>query len=137
MTLEWIRFILGTICLLFGLFFLVSAVIGNFRFKFALNRMHSAALGDTLGLLGTIAGLCFYNGLNTTTVKLMIIVGLVWITSPVASHLIMLMDISNGRYIAEGQDDSTDEQGLEGYSIDVKRKAMRQYDAENKKEGQK
>ncbi len=124
MTIHWIRFILGTICLLFGLFFLVSAVIGNFRFKFALNRMHSAALGDTLGILGVILGICFYHGLNVTTVKLLIVVALVWITSPVASHLIMLMEMTVGRSTAESGGEQSDEQGFERGTVEMRRRAL-------------
>ena len=119
MTIYWIRFILGTVCLLFGLFFIVTSVIGNFRFKFALNSMHSAALGDTLGLLGVILGTCFYNGL-----KLLVIVALVWITSPVASHLIMLMEMTVGKYSAEANADESDEQGFERGTVEMRRHAL-------------
>ncbi len=124
MTMHWIRFIFGTICLAFGLFFIVSSVIGNFRFKFALNRMHSAALGDTLGLLGVVLGMCFYHGLNATTVKLLAIVALVWITSPVASHLIMLMEMTIGKYSTEPNADPSDEQGFERGSVDMNRHVL-------------
>ncbi len=124
MTTHWIRFILGTVCLLFGLFFIVSSVIGNFRFKFALNRMHSAALGDTLGLLGIVLGMCFYHGLNVTTLKLLAVVALVWITSPVASHLIMLMEMSIGKYTAETDEEQSDEQGFERGTVEMRRQAL-------------
>lgn len=129
MTMHWIRFVLGTLCLAFGLFFIVSSVVGNFRFKFVLNRMHSAALGDTLGLLGIVLGTCFYHGFNATTVKLLVIIALVWITSPVASHLIMLMELSNGKYTAANREPD-DEQGLERSSVEINRHALE----ESKKE---
>lgn len=124
MTMNWIRFIAGTFCLLFGLFFIVSAVIGNYRFKFALNRMHSAALGDTLGLLGIVLGMCFYHGLNVTTVKLLAIVALVWITSPVASHLIMLMEMTVGKTSVQDGGEPSDEQGLERDTVEMRRHAL-------------
>ena len=136
MIFAWIRFLLGGGCLLAGLFFVVSSVIGNYRFKFALNRMHAAALGDTLGLLGIILGLCFLNGLNDTTLKLLAVVGFVWVTSPVSSHFIMLMEISNGRYVTEVHE-PTDEQGLENYSVEARRGAMDQFDLDHGKEGDK
>ena len=47
---EIIRFALGGLLLLSGLFFMVSAVIGNFRFSDVLPRMHAAGVGDTLGI---------------------------------------------------------------------------------------
>ncbi len=124
MTVQWIRFIAGTAFLAFGLFFIVTSVIGNFRFKFALNRMHSAALGDTLGLLGIVLGMCFYHGLNAATVKLLVIVALVWITSPVASHLIMLMEMTVGKTSAGENGGSSDEQGFERGTVEMRRRAL-------------
>ena len=124
MTGHWVRFVLGTACLCGGLFFLVSAVVGNYRFKFALNRMHAAALGDTLGLLGVVPGLCFYEGLCPTTVKLLAIVALLWITSPVSSHLIMLMEFITGPY--SDQEEPDDEQGLEQSSVALHRHDLAQ-----------
>ena len=125
MTGHWVRFILGTACLCGGLFFLVSAVVGNYRFKFALNRMHAAALGDTLGLLGVVLGICFYEGLGPTTVKLLAIVVLLWITSPVSSHLIMLMEFITGPY-SSAQEEPDDEQGLEQSSVELHRHDLAQ-----------
>ena len=55
--LEWIRFIPGAALTISGLFFLVTAVIGNYRFSTVLYRMHAAGIGDTLGLLLLLAGL--------------------------------------------------------------------------------
>lgn len=125
---HWIRFALGTICLGCGLFFLVSAVVGNYRFKFALDRMHAAALGDTLGLLGVVLGICFYEGLGPTTVKLLAIIVLVWITSPVSSHLIMLMEFTTGPYSDNEAPD--DEQGLEQSSVELHRHDLAQVQKE-------
>lgn len=119
MTGHWVRFVLGTVCLCGGIFFLVSAVVGNYRFRFALNRMHAAALGDTFGLLGVVLGICFYEGLCPTTVKLLAIVVLLWITSPVSSHLIMLMEFITGPY--SDQEEPDDEQGLEQSSVALHR----------------
>ena len=49
--LELIRFVLSALFTLAGLFVLVSGVVGVFRFRYSMNRMHAAALGDTLGIL--------------------------------------------------------------------------------------
>ena len=146
MILNWIRFLGGTFCLAFGLFFLVSSVVGNYKFKFALNRMHAAALGDTLGLLGIVLGVALYHGFTVTTAKLLIIVVLVWITSPVASHLIMLMELSNGRAAEEVHEvqagelyeETSDEQGLERSSVANRRRALHGSEGEHREgKGQK
>ena len=83
-----IRFILCTIFLCVGLFFEVSAVIGVYRFDTALRRMHAAALGDTLGLFFILLGMLVANGLDLNAVKYLMLIFLLWNTSPIASHLI-------------------------------------------------
>ena len=94
--LEWIRFLLGALLLLSGTFFIVSSVIGNYRFRYVLARMHAAGLGDTLGILLLFAGIAILCGFSVFTLKLLLIILLLWATSPVASHLIMQMEIKNG-----------------------------------------
>ena len=83
-----IRFILCAAMLAVGLFFEISAVIGVYRFDTALRRMHAAAMGDTLGLFFIVLGMLVANGLNLTAVKFLMLVFLLWNTSPIASHLI-------------------------------------------------
>ena len=94
--LEWIRFLLGALLMLCGCFFMVSAVIGNYRFRYVLMRMHAAGLGDTLGILLLFAGLWVLCGFSVFTLKLAVILLFLWVSSPVASHLIMRMVIENG-----------------------------------------
>ena len=48
---------LSTGVILAAVFVLLSAVLGIFRFRYALSRIHAAALVDTLGILLTLAGL--------------------------------------------------------------------------------
>ena len=48
--LEWLRFLAGAALLLMGLGIFVIEMIGVFRFHYVLNRMHAAAMGDTLGI---------------------------------------------------------------------------------------
>ena len=93
--LQWIRFISGAVLCLAGLFVTVTGVIGNFRFKYVLLRMHAAGLGDTMGLVLLYAGLAVLSGSVVFALKLLLIVGLFWAASPVASHMIMKMEIEN------------------------------------------
>ena len=41
---EWIRFGVTALCVVGGLFALLTALLGLFRFDYALNRLHAAAL---------------------------------------------------------------------------------------------
>jgi len=91
---EWIRFIGGATLILLGLSIFFVEIAGVFRFKYVLNRMHAAAMGDTLGLSACIAGLMLMNGLNFTTVKLLCVIIFLWLASPVSSHLIAQLEVT-------------------------------------------
>ena len=60
---EWIRFGVTALCVVGGLFALLTALLGLFRFDYALNRLHAAAIADTLALglvlLGVMAAVGF------------------------------------------------------------------------------
>lgn len=92
-TAEALRFALCALLMLLGLFFEVSAVIGVFRFRYVLNRMHAAAMGDTMGVFLMLLGLAVANGINMLSLKLLVLVGLFWMASPVASHLIGRLEL--------------------------------------------
>lgn len=89
---DFIRIALGTIFLFAGICVFIIEILGIFKMKYVLNRLHAAAMGDTLGLLLCITGLCIFSGLNFTTVKFILVVVLFWIASPVASHMTALLE---------------------------------------------
>lgn len=92
--LDWIRFGLSAVLTFFGLFVLVTAVLGQFRFRYALNRVHAAALADTLAVLTILAGLALASGWTPFSLKLLAVVVFLWLTSPVASHLIGRLEVT-------------------------------------------
>ena len=92
--LDWIRFALSAVLTLFGLFVLVTAALGLFRFRYVLNRIHATALADTLAVLTILAGLALAWGFTPVTLKLLAVVFFLWITSPVASHLIGRLEVT-------------------------------------------
>ena len=55
--LEWIRFAAGTGLMVTGLGIFLLQIFGVFKFKYVLNRMHAAAMGDTLGIGASMTGL--------------------------------------------------------------------------------
>ena len=86
--LDTIRFILSTLLTIGGLFVLISGVLGIFRFKNSLSRIHAAALFDTLGILLMLTGVMIATG------KMILVICILWMTSPVSSHLIGRMEIT-------------------------------------------
>ena len=99
--LEFLRLFLFAALLLAGLIIQLTAVFGVNRFRFAVNRMHPAGMADTLGLLLMALSAVVYSGFDWITLKILLVVALFWITSPVCSHLI-------GRLVQE-----TDEEHFE------------------------
>lgn len=86
--------VIGLTFLLFGLFVFFTAVLGLYRFDYVLNRMHAAAVGDALGIFCILLGLIFLHGLTLPAFKTMLILLFLWLTSPVASHLIAEMEVA-------------------------------------------
>ena len=80
--------IVGGVLILLGVVDIVLAVLGTFRFKYVLNRMHASAMADTLGVLLVLAGLMVLSGLSALSLKLLAIILFMWLASPVMSHLI-------------------------------------------------
>ena len=92
--LDTIRFIISLLLTLGGLFVLLSGVVGIFKFKYSLSRIHAGALFDTVGIVLMLLGVMVGNGMNITSLKMLIIIGILWLTSPVSSHLIGRLEIT-------------------------------------------
>ncbi len=91
---EWIRFLAGAVLLCAGLITFALEVFGVYRFHFVMNRMHAAAMGDTLGIGSSMLGLILMSGFNFTSLKLFLVVVFLWLASPVSSHLIAKLERS-------------------------------------------
>ena len=92
--IEWIRFLAGAALLLIGLLIFLIQMVGVFRFKYVLNRMHAAAMGDTLGIGCCLLGLTVMSGINFTSLKLLFVIIFLWFSSPVSSHLIARLEVT-------------------------------------------
>ena len=91
--LEWIRFLVGAGLLLVGLGIFMIQIFGVYKFEYVLNRMHAAAMGDTLGIGISLTGLIVLSGLNFTSFKMALIIVFLWLASPVSSHLISRLEV--------------------------------------------
>ncbi len=99
--LEWLKLIIGTAFLICGLVIFFTELFGVFHFKYVLNRMHAAAMGDTLGISACLIGLMILSGLNFTTLKILLIVIFLWITSPVSSHMLSRLEVTTNENLNE------------------------------------
>lgn len=89
---EWIRLIIGCLFILIGMVIFFTELFGVFHFKYVLNRMHAAAMGDTLGISACLIGLMIFSGLNFTTLKMFLIIVFLWFASPVSSHVLSRLE---------------------------------------------
>ncbi len=94
MILEWLQLITGIAFLIAGLVLFGIEILGVFRMKYVLNRMHAAAIGDTLGISLAFIGLIILNGFHLSSLKLLLVVVFLWCSSPVASHLIARLEVA-------------------------------------------
>lgn len=113
---EWIRFLAGAALLLAGVVIFLIEMVGVYRFKYVLNRMHAAAMGDTLGIGFCLLGLIIMSGLNFTSLKLLLVIIFLWFSSPASSHLIARLEVTTNEdeedhYEVETLDDMQPESG--------------------------
>ena len=80
----WIAFI----CSLFGSFFILIASIGILKMPDIFIRMHTATKAGTLGCGLVLIGSSFYFQLTQVTVEALLTLLFIYITAPIASHLI-------------------------------------------------
>ena len=99
--MEWVRLTVSAVLLLLGSLVFISAAIGVNKFKRALNRIHAAALGDTLGILFMILGLVVWKGINFASFKLLLVVLFFWLASPVAGHMISRLEVMTDEDLGE------------------------------------
>lgn len=99
--MEWLRFCVIALCLAASLGMAVISVAGVFKFKFILNRMHAAAIIDSFALLLAMIGVAVAYGFSFATVKVLLIVLLVWVASPVSGHLIARLEVTTDKHLSE------------------------------------
>ena len=87
-----VRMIIASVCFILGVFIYVTAVIGIYKFKYVLNKMHCAALGDTLGILLIGLGTVVYYGFSFSALKVLAVIALLFLSSPVSSHMTALLE---------------------------------------------
>lgn len=107
--MTWLIDSLSGLALLGGLFFIIVGSAGLLRMPDFYTRMHAAGITDTLGAGLILLGLMLQGGWTLITVKLLLILAFLWLTSPTASHALAraaLFDPGNPRPILHKEEDS-------------------------------
>lgn len=98
---DAIRYILAAVLILCGIGAAAISILGVFRFHFVMNRMHCAAIIDTVAMAGILGGLMVASGNMQYIPKLFAALVVLWVSSPVASHLVGKMEISTDETAAQ------------------------------------
>lgn len=81
--------LLSWACILGGLFFSLTGVVGTLRLPDFYTRVHASSVSETLGAALLILGLIFQAGLTLVSVKLLFIFIFLWYTTPAAGHALV------------------------------------------------
>ena len=101
MMLEWIRFGLVATCFAAGLTVLFIALFGTFRMSYSLNRIHAAAMVDTLVLMLIVLGCVVAAGWQLVSFKFILVLAMLWCTSPVVSHILVKTRYLTDEHLSE------------------------------------
>ena len=74
---------------------------GVFKLSYALNRMHAAAMGDSLGIMMIVLGMMVIYGISFASLKLLTVLVVFWFASPVCSHLLAKLEVSTNEQIED------------------------------------
>jgi multicomponent Na+:H+ antiporter subunit G len=78
-----------------GVFLLVSS-IGLLRLPDFYCRAHAVGKAETLGSMLILGGLAAHNGADLTSFKILLILGIIFITNPTATHALMRAAFRSG-----------------------------------------
>ena len=78
--------IISIIFIVTGLFFLIVAAVGVIRLPDVFSRSHAVSLTDSLGALLMLVGIALYEELGINTLKILVVLVLLYILNPVIAH---------------------------------------------------
>lgn len=79
-----------------GIFLFISGV-GVLRMPDLFTRIHAAGIAETMGAGMVLVGLMLQGGFSLATVKLLIILGFLWFSSPVSSYALARATLAGGQ----------------------------------------
>ncbi|MCZ6803956.1 MAG: monovalent cation/H(+) antiporter subunit G [Proteobacteria bacterium] len=65
---------------------IIIGLLGVFRMPDFFTRLHAASIIDTMGTIFIVVGLMLYSGMNLVSLKLLLIMVFILITTPAAAH---------------------------------------------------
>lgn len=88
--------ILAGVFVITGVLAIIIGLIGVFRMPDFFTRLHAASIIDTMGTMLVLVGLMLYSGLNLVSIKLLLIMIFILITTPAAAHALAKSALHGG-----------------------------------------
>jgi multicomponent Na+:H+ antiporter subunit G len=89
-------FFLAVLLLLGGAVFLLVSCVGLLRLPDFYTRAHAVGKAETLGSMLILSGLALYNGAVLSSVKLLLILTIIAVTNPTATHALTRAAMRSG-----------------------------------------
>ena len=99
--LAWVQFAFTALLIGLGVLALFVSILGTYRFRFALNRIHSAAISDTFCMFFILAGLAVASGVSFSTLKILLILAFMWCTSPLSAHMLASLEYHTDEHLEQ------------------------------------
>ena len=93
---------LASALIVFGGVFLLVSCIGLLRLPDFYSRAHAVGKAETLGSVLVLCGLALHNGANLASVKILLILVIIFITNPTATHALTRSAFRSGVAIWKG-----------------------------------
>lgn len=88
--------ILAAILLVGGTVFLLVSCVGLLRLPDFYTRAHAVGKAETLGSILILVGLAVYNGAALSSLKLLLILAIIAVTNPTATHALTRAAMRSG-----------------------------------------
>lgn len=87
---------IGWVFIIAGIFFTVTGSIGMLRMPDFYTRIHTAGLTDSLGAPLVLLGIAVLTGFSLLSLKIILLIIFLYITSPAATHAIAKTALLSG-----------------------------------------
>jgi multicomponent Na+:H+ antiporter subunit G len=80
--------IISLLLIAIGILAMCSGLMGLMRYRSFFNQMHAMGLHDTAGVMLILLGLVVHAGFSLLSLKLLLLLGILLVTSPTVTHLL-------------------------------------------------
>jgi multicomponent Na+:H+ antiporter subunit G len=88
--------IISGVFIISGALAIIVGLLGVYRMPDFFTKLHAASVIDTMGTMFIVIGLMLYSGFNLVSVKLLLVMIFILITTPAAAHALAKSALHGG-----------------------------------------